>query len=57
MNPPSKDPAAENADLRARLALALAARDDLRGQCEGLMALIDELQQRVRDLEARAAAS
>lgn len=56
MTSPSKDPAAEIADLRDRLALAQAARDDLRDQCEGLLALVAELQRRVRDLEARAAA-
>lgn len=50
---PTKDAADEAAALRARLALAVAARDELRGQCHHLLALVAELQQRVRWLETQ----
>ncbi|MFN6145043.1 MAG: hypothetical protein ACK5AL_01640 [Planctomycetota bacterium] len=53
MSAPTKDAADEAAALRARLALAVAARDDLQAQCQHLLALVAELQQRVRWLEAQ----
>ena len=55
MSSPSKDPGAEIANLRARLALAQTARDDLLAQCHDLLRLIEELQRRIDALEARAA--
>jgi 1,2-phenylacetyl-CoA epoxidase catalytic subunit len=55
VNPPSKDPAAEIADLRERLALANAARDDLLAQCQDMLRLVEELQGRLRELEEHCA--
>ncbi|MBM3973455.1 MAG: hypothetical protein FJ301_05080 [Planctomycetes bacterium] len=53
MTSPSKDPAAEIAELRERLALAHASRDDLLAQCQDMLRLVEELQRRVRKLEER----
>lgn len=55
MTSPSKDPAAEIADLRERLTLAHASRDDLLAQCHDLLRLVEELHRRVRELEEHCA--
>lgn len=55
MSSPSKDPGAELADLRERLALAQNARDGLLAQCHDLLRLIEELQGRIDALQARDA--
>jgi|688.fasta_scaffold687479_2 hypothetical protein len=50
---PTKDADDEAAALRARLALAVAARDELHGQCHHLLALVAEMLRHVRWLEAQ----
>lgn len=48
---PSSDPVAELADLQQRFALALAARDDLVAQCRGMLALVEQQQRQILDLQ------